>query len=85
EDDQDKAVLQLLQECKRLQEYLGIWHDTVVHLRMVREFAAGLDPGSESALIAVLKDWCLHMEGEAQENLDKTRARLEGRESLLLL
>jgi CHAD domain-containing protein len=81
--EQDESVQQTLQECERLQEYLGNWHDTVVHLRLVRAFSDNLAPQSESDLIAVLGDWCLEMEREGRECLAKVRSRLEDKSSTL--
>jgi CHAD domain-containing protein len=83
-DDRDAAIVQLLEECKRLQEYLGTWHDTVVHQRMLREYVDSLDRESEADLIAVLEGWCLQMEHEGQHCLDQARARLQGKGSALL-
>jgi CHAD domain-containing protein len=83
-ESRDGILAATLQHCKRLQETLGIWHDTVVHLRMVREHIESLDPAAEQELREVLQTWCRRMEGEARDYLDRTVSDLRGRESLLL-
>lgn len=74
----------LLKHCKRLQDALGTWHDTVVHLRVVQEFAQGVGRESEAELHDVLKKWCKRMGREAQDALDEARSFLTGKGSDLL-
>jgi len=74
----------LIKHCKRLQDELGVWHDTVVHVRMVQEFVQSLDSESESELHDVLKRWCEQMEREACDTLDNARSLLAGKGSDLL-
>ena len=35
---------EIIAQCKQLQEYLGVWHDTVTHRRLLQELADSLDP-----------------------------------------
>lgn len=81
---QDAPKPKLIKHCKRLQDSLGTWHDTVVHVRMVEEFAHGLDHASQEALHNVLKKWCKRMEREASDALDEARSFLAGKGSDLL-
>ena len=81
---QDAPKPKLIKHCKRLQDALGTWHDTVVHVRMVKEFAHCLDQASEEALHNVLKKWCKRMQREARDTLDDARSLLEGKASDLL-
>jgi CHAD domain-containing protein len=83
-DSQRAPTSQLLKHCKRLQDALGTWHDTVVHVRMVEEFAHGLDRESEQELYDVLKKLCKRMEREARDALDDARSFLAGKGSDLL-
>jgi CHAD domain-containing protein len=80
----DAPKPKLIKHCKRLQDVLGTWHDTVVHVRMVDELAHGLDLASEEALHNVLKRWCKRMQREACDALDDARSLLEGKGSDLL-
>lgn len=73
-DSRDISMFNMLQQCKRLQENLGIWHDTIVHLRMVREIASNLDLQAERAELDVLNAWCQQMEHDAQNYLDRCRS-----------
>jgi CHAD domain-containing protein len=73
-----------LQHCKRLQQMLGAWHDTVVHLQMVRELADSLDPDVESRRHEILQAWRKRMEREAEVTLDDARGFLAGKGADLL-
>jgi CHAD domain-containing protein len=73
-----------LRHCKRLQETLGAWHDTVVHLHSVRELAMGLDSAAESELHDMLKRWCKRMEREGRNALAEARDFLAGKGADLL-
>lgn len=84
-DSQDAPKPKLIKHCKRLQDALGTWHDTVVHVRMVEDFARGLDHGSERELHDVLKKWCKRMEREARDALGEARSFLAGKASHLLV
>jgi CHAD domain-containing protein len=81
---QDAPKPRLIKHCKRLQDALGTWHDTVVHVRMVEEFAHGLDREAEQELHGVLKKWCKRMEREACDARDDARSFLAGKGSDLL-
>jgi CHAD domain-containing protein len=83
-DDRDTAMSAALKHCRQVQEYLGIWHDTVVHLRMVREFAERLDPQVDVELLAVLGDWSRSMEREARDYLEKAGLYVQGEGAELL-
>jgi len=81
---QEAPKQKLVKHCKRLQNDLGVWHDTVVHVRMLEEFVQSLDRESESELHDVLKRWCKQMEREACDTLDDARSLLAGKGSDLL-
>ena len=85
QDAREVPLLCTLKQCKLLQEQLGIWHDTVVHRELVREFSRSLDPLADAGLVAVVETWCRRMEREAQDALHKTRRRLEGKGASLVL
>ncbi len=80
----EPSVAKTLKHGKKLQEMLGTWHDTVVHLRMVRAYADSLDAEVDEKLLDVLKVWCKRMKREAGEALDEARSYLEGKGSDLL-
>lgn len=83
-DSLDAPRSKTLKHCKRLQDLLGVWHDTVVHQQMVRDFASGVDRDAEEKLYEVLETWCLLMEREARDALDEARSFLAGNGSDLL-
>jgi len=66
-----------LKHCKRLQDALGEWHDSVVHLQLVRELAASLDSGQGSGLHELLDNWSGQLEREARTTLDDARSRYQ--------
>lgn len=60
--------------CKRLQEDLGTWHDTVVHRQLLHEWLDGQKGDAESCVVNSL----YQMIGqEGQECLDRIRIALE--------
>jgi len=75
---------QTLRQCKELQTSLGDWHDTVVHLRLVRKLAHDYDPDSESRRLKVLRNWCRKLENQGRACLDATRAGLESEAGIIL-
>jgi CHAD domain-containing protein len=81
---QEPRLSRALKRCKRLQETLGLWHDTAVHLQMVRELASGLDPDVESELNRALNSWCKQMERERRDYLHSARSYVERKGSDLL-
>lgn len=80
----DAPKPKLVKHCKRLQDALGTWHDTVVHVRMVEGFAHGIDHEADAELHNVLKKWCKRMERGAHDALDEVRSFLAGKGSDLL-
>jgi CHAD domain-containing protein len=83
-NSQDAPKPKLIKYCKRLQDALGTWHDTVLHVRMVEKFAHGFDGEAESDLRDMLKRWCKRMKREASDALDDARSLLAGKGSDLL-
>jgi len=67
----------MLTQCKRLQAELGDWHDTVVHLQLLRALAQNYDPDTQSRELKILRNWCRTMERQGQSHLDATRSCLE--------
>jgi CHAD domain-containing protein len=63
----------LLRRCKQLQTLLGDWHDTVVHLQLLREMAERYDPESDIGALRALRGWCHELEAEGQQCLEQTR------------
>lgn len=82
-DCRNSSMSDTLKHCKRLQDSLGIWHDTVIHLRMLREFGQSSDSQADMELLKVLQAWCDLMEREARDYLDRTLADLQGKAFLL--
>jgi CHAD domain-containing protein len=61
---------------KRLQESLGVWHDSVVHVQLVQELCDGADAQGQPELLGILRTLCQQMEREAQDALDSASADL---------
>lgn len=70
------------QQLKQLQTDFGMWHDNIVHARLVRQYAAGLDVEDDSALLTLLGAWRQQLEAEAQTCLANARAMFEGQDVL---
>lgn len=64
----------LLKHCKTLQGLLGDWHDTVVHVQLLRELAESYDPESDTEVLKTLLDWRRDLEAEGRQCLDATNA-----------
>lgn len=67
----------VLQQCKRLQSYLGDWHDTIVHQDMVRELQDSLSPELHSRAVDALVQWSRELKLESQRCLESTKSELE--------
>lgn len=83
-DSLDAPMSKALKHCKRLQEMLGDWHDTVVHVQRVHELARGLDREAEGELHDVVKDWCRQMQREGRDRLYDVRRFIAGKGADLL-
>lgn len=81
----NRKASRLLKRCKRLQSLLGDWHDTVVHLQLVRQLAGSYDPDRDVDKLRVIREWSRGLEAEGQRCLDETKAifRSAGMASLL--
>lgn len=69
---------------KRLQQSLGVWHDSVVHVQRVQELCDGAEAQGHPALLDILRTWCQQMEREAQAALDSASADLAAHGAVLL-
>lgn len=68
----------LLRRCKKLQACLGDWHDTVVHLHLVRELALDFDPLTDHKALKLIRKWCKRMEQQGKDCLALAREELRG-------
>ncbi len=60
----------LLERCKQLQDLLGDWHDTVVHLQLLREIMERYDPHTDADRIRRLQAWCRELDAEGRHCLE---------------
>ncbi len=73
----DREASRLLKHCKQLQTLLGDWHDTVIHLQLVREVADGYDPETDVDKLKAVREWCRAIEAEGRQCLDATKTRFQ--------
>jgi CHAD domain-containing protein len=69
---------------KRLQESLGVWHDSVVHVQRVQELCDTAEVQGQPELLEILRAWCQQMEREAQDALGTASADLAANGAVLL-
>ena len=81
----DREASKLLKHCKRLQTLLGDWHDTVIHLQLVREIAGDYDPETDIDKLKAVRDWCRAIEAEGRQCLDATKTSFQSAELARLL
>ncbi len=74
--ERDARLKKALKLCKRLQEYLGDWHDTVVHLQLLRELVDRGDAPADDDSLQVVAQWRVAVEREGHACLDLTRELL---------
>lgn len=55
---------------KRLQQSLGVWHDSVVHAQHVQQLCDCAEVQAQPELQDILRTWCQQMQRQAQDALD---------------
>jgi CHAD domain-containing protein len=75
-NERDKSLKKTIKLCKRLQEYLGDWHDAVVHRLLLRQLGIRHDDPERLELRQILVEWQAAMEYEGKNYLQKTRKTL---------
>lgn len=68
---------------KRLQESLGVWHDSVVHVQRVQELCDDGGVRGQPELLGILRAWCQQMEREAQDALGTAYADMSANGAVL--
>lgn len=78
------SITTILKVCKQLQESLGVWHDSVVHVGLVQKLCEDASVQAQQELPGILDTWCQRMQREAQDALASASAELaaEGAEIL---
>jgi len=70
----DTDTRNLLRTCKRLQDHLGDWHDTVVHLQLLQELAQDFDSTADHRALQLINKWCERIEKQGSDCLALARA-----------
>lgn len=68
---------------ERLQESLGVWHDSVVHVQRVQELCEASEVQGQPELLGILRTWCQQMDREAQAALGTASAELSANGGVL--
>jgi CHAD domain-containing protein len=83
-DHRTPSIVSLLALSKRVQESLGVWHDSVVHVQRVQALCDAPEVQNQPELLGILHAWCRQLEREAQHARDTAAADLaEHGDSLL--
>lgn len=78
------SIIAALALGKRLQESLGAWHDSVVHVQLVQELCDAADVQGHPDLLGILRTWREQMQREAQDAMDVASAELTANGGVLL-
>lgn len=69
-DQRTASIIRTLELSECLQESLGVWHDSVVHVQLVQELCDDAAAHGQRELLAIFDAWCQQMSRAAQDALD---------------
>jgi CHAD domain-containing protein len=73
----DPETVKTLAWCKRSQEDLGAWHDTVVHRQLSNALADSREPPADINAVNAMNTLCQIIEQEGHDCLERVRSTLE--------
>lgn len=77
----NSGTVAALRRCKRLQSWLGDWHDTVVHLQLIQKLSLDFDPVKDQRVLQLIHRWSGRIERQGRDLLGGARKELQSADS----